>query len=182
MNFQRDYPFRTQKIEFKTPIDFLLFNKNGRIDIFSLFGEDLSFKTTIKNIIERLIFFNSPKERRIDTYENNKNRYIFEKKPIIPLIKKALGHSFTENQELAFFGSNVPVLYGFYTAHANQLPIKIKPDDIWLLIIQGFVNHANENSEKLRHLFVNFERKKELKIDYPLKDISQVDKKIIEDF
>ena len=65
MNFQQDYPFRTQKIEFKTPIDFLLFNKNGRIDIFSLFGEDLSFKTTIKNIIERLIFLRVQKREEL---------------------------------------------------------------------------------------------------------------------
>ena len=180
--FPTDYPFKAPKIEFKTPIDFPLFNNNGRVDIFSLFGEDWSPEIKIKNIIERLIFFMHPEETRIDTYENNKNRYTFEKKPITPLIKKALGHSFTENQELAFFGSNVPVLYGFYTAHTNHLPIKIKPDDIWLLIVQGFVNHVNENSEKLRHLFVNFEGKKELKIDYLLNDISQVDKKILEDF
>ena len=119
----------------------------------------------------------SPVETRIDTYENNKKRYTFEKKPITPLIVNALEYSFTKNQELAFVGSNVPVLYGFYTAHANHLPIKIKPDDIWLLIIQAFYNHVNENSETLRHLFVDFEGKKELKVSYPLNGISEVIKR-----
>ena len=181
-DFPRDYPFKPPKIEFKTPIDFPLFNDNGIVSIFSLFGDEYKPGIKIKDILERIIFFMSPVETRIDTYKNNKNRYTFEKKPITPLIEKALGHSFTQNQELAFVGSNVPVLYGFYTAHANHLPIKIKPDDIWLLIVQGFINHVNENSEILRHLFVNFDGKKELKIDYPLSDISQVNKPILEDF
>ena len=56
--------------------------------------------------------------------------------------------------------SNVPLLNGFYTAHTNHYPIRIKPDDIWLLIVQAFSNHVNANSEELRHHFVNFDGKK----------------------
>ena len=41
--------------------------------------------------------------------------------------------------------SNVPLLNGFYTAHTNHYPIRIKPDDIWLLIVQAFSNHVNAN-------------------------------------
>jgi ubiquitin-protein ligase len=182
INFPSNYPFRPPKINFNTPIDFPLFNVNGTVDLFSLFGKDYDTSIYIKDIIERIIFFMSPVETRIDTYKNKTIRYTFEKKPITPLIEKALGHSFGENKELAFVSSNVPVLIGFYTAHCNHLPIKIKPDDIWLLIVQGFINHVNENSEKLRHLFVNFDGKQELKVEYYLSDISQVNKSILEDF
>ena len=182
ISFPEGYPFVPPKIEFQTSIDFPLYNYQGTVDIFSLYGDDYTPDIHIKDIIKRIIFFMSPVETRIDTYKEKKIRYSFEKGPITKLIGKALGHSFSENQELAFVGSNVPVLIGFYTAHANHMPIKIKPDDIWLLIIQGFINHVNENSEKLRHYFVHFDGKKELKVEYPLNDISQVDKNLLEDF
>ena len=32
----------------------------------------------------------------------------------------------------------------------NYYPIRIKPDDIWLLIVQAFSHHVNNNSEELR--------------------------------
>ena len=64
----------------------------------------------------------------------------------------------------------------------NHYPIRIKPDDIWLLIVQSFSHHVNTNSEQLRHMFVNFSGKKELIVQYPLTDVNQVDKKYLEDF
>ena len=71
----------------------------------------------------------------------------------------------------------------FYTAHANHYPIRLKPDDIWLLIIQTFSTHVNTNSESLRNMLVNFDGKKTISIKYPdLVSIKQVDKKIAEDF
>jgi len=78
---------------------------------------------------------------------------------------------------------NVPILYGFYEAHALHYPIRIKPDDIWLLIIQAFSNHININSEKLRHKFVNFNGKKSLTIDFEvITNIKKVIKEHYEDF
>ena len=174
-----DYPFEDPTIKFITPIDHPLFQKYSQIHIFSL---DWSPAFWIKDIIERIYFFMSPVETRIDTYKNKINRYTFEKSSINSIIEKSLGHSFNNIQELAFLGSNVPILYGFYTAHTNHYPIKIKPDDIWLLIIQGFINHVNQNSESLRYLFVNFEGKKEITVKYPLSDIKEINKKILEDF
>ena len=67
----------------------------------------------------------------------------------------------------------MPLLNGFYTAHTNHYPIIIKPDDIWLLIVQAFSNHVNANSEKLRHYFVNFDGKQKLKVIYDLSNIEQ---------
>ena len=92
-------------------------------------------------------------------------------------------NSLSSYKELAYQDYNVPVLNGFYTAHANHYPIRIKPDDIWLIIIQTFSTHINTNSERLRGMFVSFEGKKEISIKYEnLVSIKQVDKKIAEDF
>ena len=97
--------------------------------------------------------------------------------------KDRLGCSLAKNKTLAFPCSNVPLLYGFYTAHCNHYPISIKPDDIWLLIVQAFSNHVNANSEELRELFVNFKDKKTLKVIYPeIFSIKDVDKQTLENF
>ena len=124
-------------------------------------------------------------ELKINLYPENKSRYdsIFKKRPVSELITKdTLDHSLNINQELAFINMNVPVLNGFYTAHTNHYPIRIKPDDIWLLIVQAFSNHVNANAEELRPLFVNFDGKKTLQVEYPLSDIKEVNRKILEDF
>ena len=122
-------------------------------------------------------------ELKIELYPDREPRYSFDKdslKKIIP--KDALAYSFDKDKELGYIEENTPVLNGFYTAHTNHYPIRIKPDDIWLLIVQAFSHHVNINSEELREMFVNFSGKKELIVSYPLKTIDEVDSKILEDF
>jgi hypothetical protein len=80
------------------------------------------------------------------------------------LSEGAIVYSFNKNKKLGFINSNVPVLNGFYQAHINHYPIRIKPDDIWLLIVQAFSHHVNENSEELRKYFVHFYGKKRLEL------------------
>ena len=122
-------------------------------------------------------------ELKIELFSDRQPRYDFKKEPLENIIPKGvLAYSFDTKEELAFIKHNVPVLNGFYTAHTNHYPIRIKPDDIWLLIVQAFSHHVNNNSEKLRNMFVNFSGKKELIVQYPLSDISEVDKKVLEDF
>ena len=99
---------------------------------------------------------------------------------IIP--KNVLSYSFDKNKSLAFIRKNIPVLNGFYTAHTNHYPIRIKPDDIWLLIVQAFSHHVNINSEELRKMFVNFDGKKELVVKYNVSYLEEVDAKLLEDF
>ena len=66
--------------------------------------------------------------------------------------------SLEKKKELAFFRANVPLLQGLYSAHCNHYPVRIKPEDIWFLIVQASSNHhIEENAEKLRHYFVNFD-------------------------
>ena len=126
---------------------------------------------------------NKNNDLKIVLYPNKKPRDELEKESINKIItKEDLGHSFDINQNLAFLGKNVPVLNGFYIAHINHYPIRIKPDDIWLLIVQAFSNHVNANSESLRTYFVNFDGKKELEVDYTLTYIHEVKKEHLEDF
>jgi len=121
---------------------------------------------------------------KIELYPENLPIDKLEKKSINNILsKETLALSLDENKDLAFLGSNVPLLYGFYTSHAKHYPIRIKPDDIWLLIVQAFSHHVNANSEELRNYFVNFEGKKALTVNYNgIYSIKNVDKKILENF
>ena len=126
---------------------------------------------------------NTKDNLKIVLYPKKKPRYEFTRSPLKDLIKKdTLGFSFNDNDSLAYINSKVPVLNGFYLAHCNHYPIRIKPDHLWLLIVQAFSNHVNANSEKLRNYFVNFSGQKTLIVNYPLSDISQVGKKDLESF
>jgi len=126
---------------------------------------------------------NSKNELKIELYPDRKPRYSFDKQSLSNIVSKdILQYSFDKNKELAFIDENVPMLNGFYTAHCNHYPIRIKPDDIWILIVQAFSHHVNINSESLRNMFVDFSGKKELVVNYPISDISEVDKKVLEIF
>ena len=153
-------------------------------------GGICSSPTEIKEEIEKEEKIDEKNQLKIELYPENMPRYEFYKKPVSELITEdVIGHSLNLNQELGYLysnkdnsHSNVPVLSGFYEAHTNHYPIRIKPDDIWLLIVQAFSNHVNANSETLRSYFVDFDGKKTLTVKYPLDNISQVDRKILEDF
>lgn len=54
---------------------------------------------------------------------------------------------------------------GMYEAYIHHRPIVLTPDIVWLLICQGFANHVNNNSEKLRHYFVDFQDKRTLIVE-----------------
>ena len=102
-------------------------------------------------------------ELKIDLYPNNKPKFELKKISVKTIIdKNTLGHSFDINEKLGYFCYKVPTLSGLYEAYCNHYPIRIKPDDIWLLIVQCFSHHINTNSEKLRGCFVDFEGKKDL--------------------
>ena len=58
-----------------------------------------------------------------------------------------------------------PILKGYYQSYVNHMPVSINPDILWMLIVQGFSRHIDQNAEKLRNKFVNFDGKKELTVD-----------------
>lgn len=61
--------------------------------------------------------------------------------------------------------------YGFHTlmeaihrAYDEHRPLVLRPDDIWLVISQGFAACVNQDPEKYRSAFVSHEGKKEIRI------------------
>jgi len=124
------------------------------------------------------------KDLKIDLYPKNIPQGHLEKAPLKDIISNdVLGYSLDINKDLAFLEGNVPLLNGFYTAHMKHYPIRIKPDDIWLLIVQAFSHHVNANSKELRDYFVNFEGKKTLQVKYyGIYYKENITKKILEDF
>jgi len=67
-------------------------------------------------------------------------------------------YSFQENNMLAKM---------VHAAFYKHYPIELSPDAIWFTIAQGFGHHINNNSEKLRHKFVNFSGKETLVVNRP---------------
>lgn len=58
-----------------------------------------------------------------------------------------------------------PFVATMHLAYSKHYPMTISPDMIWLLITQGFAQHINQNSEQMRHYFVNFKGKKLININ-----------------
>jgi len=56
-------------------------------------------------------------------------------------------------------------LQNFLMAYHNDLPIYLSPDDIWLLICQGFSQHVTINSRQLRDHFVDFEGQQTITVE-----------------
>ena len=50
------------------------------------------------------------------------------------------------------------------TAFAQHLPLRLSPDDIWAVIINGFARHVNDHAEELRHNFVSHQGKEKIRI------------------
>ena len=119
-------------------------------------------------------------ELKIELFPEKKPSSELKTEPVKAIINdETLGHSFDINENLSFLCCNVPTLSGFFYAYCNHYPLRIKPDDIWLLIVQCFSFHVNENSERLRNYFVNFKGKKNLKVKI---ETPKIDKKDIEIF
>ena len=123
-------------------------------------------------------------ELKIDLYPKNVPQGELRKRVLSDILPDdKLGQSLDPNKELVFPGANVPLLYGLYSSHCKHYPIRIKPDDIWLLIVQAFNNHVNANAEQLRKYFVDFEGKKALIVKYGgIYTKENISKNILEDF
>ena len=79
--------------------------------------------------------------------------------------KDILSTSIQAGEKIIYDYKTHPVFQGYLDAYKNHRPITISPDIIWLLIIQGFTYHVCGNATELKHMFVNFDGKKELIVD-----------------
>ncbi|MCB0705133.1 MAG: DUF4419 domain-containing protein [Saprospiraceae bacterium] len=57
-----------------------------------------------------------------------------------------------------------PLVLAIQMAYAEHRPLSLSPDDMWLLILQGFATHVDLNGEALRDHFVSHEGRKVLYI------------------
>jgi Domain of unknown function (DUF4419) len=65
--------------------------------------------------------------------------------------------------DLARAGSRChPLIDAVHVAFSQHRPLILSPDDIWLVIAQGFGHHVTENSEVLRHRLVRHQGRREL--------------------
>jgi hypothetical protein len=54
-----------------------------------------------------------------------------------------------------------------HIAYDKHYPLIISPDDLWVILAQGFANHVNANAENLRHKFVSHKEKEIIRILCP---------------
>ena len=90
-----------------------------------------------------------PAETLLDTEEND--RIVIEKKLSRPV--ESYSHIF--NGEKIIETSMHPFIECIHQAFIGHRPIVISPDDIWLLIIQGFTEHISKMPEFYRKKLVN---------------------------
>jgi len=55
-----------------------------------------------------------------------------------------------------------PLIHALHMAFGDHLVLRLTPDIIWYVIADGVGQYIKDNSEKMRHVFVDFTGKKEL--------------------
>jgi hypothetical protein len=66
-----------------------------------------------------------------------------------------------------FLGSNGlhSFIHMLHVSFSYHIPLILKPDDFWTIIIQGLGEHINKNPDKFQNKFVTFQGKKDLIIE-----------------
>jgi Domain of unknown function (DUF4419) len=57
-----------------------------------------------------------------------------------------------------------PLIAAAHLAFAEHYPLRLTPDVIWLVILQGLATHINADPERYRSVLVAYEGKKTLKV------------------
>lgn len=96
-------------------------------------------------------------------YQNADNR--FSRIDNGQAIKPVLLSSSLEKDAQLISSSTHPVIGAAYLSYAGHRPLVLSPDMIWLCIAQGLSLHIKENSEELRHLFVDHQGQMNLDIE-----------------
>lgn len=67
------------------------------------------------------------------------------------------------NEQVLSYGKNA-LFRAVEESFNNHHALKLSPDAIWLTVAMGLARHINENAEKLRKKFVQFEGKQEIEV------------------
>ena len=76
-----------------------------------------------------------------------------------------LNYNFDSNTNEFFNYGKKSLIRGLMAAYGSHYPITVTPDMILLLFLQGYSRFMEKNSEKFRHIYVNFEGKKTLTVE-----------------
>ena len=76
---------------------------------------------------------------------------------------KCVALAYYENTE-AFRTSDKALYEAFCSAYNTHEDVILSPDDVWMTICLQFTKYVNANAEKMRHLFVDHEGKKQLTV------------------
>jgi hypothetical protein len=115
----------------------------------------------------------APAEKPIwtETLADSLNRRFQRKILVLPDREKLVTNSVVDffkqkmraGFDLARAGSRChPLIDAVHVAFSQHRPLTLSPDDIWLVIAQGFGHHVAENSEALRHRLVRHPGKSQL--------------------
>jgi hypothetical protein len=73
--------------------------------------------------------------------------------------------AWSKNVDSLVHGDMNPLVACVRDAYLNHRTLILSPDMIWLMISQGFAIHVDQNSDSLRHYFVDFTGKKVLSVE-----------------
>ena len=76
-----------------------------------------------------------------------------------------LHYTLDTKEESIFNHKKSSLIQGLVLAYKNHYPITITPDMIWILVLQGFSRFMEKYENLVRERFVNFQGKKNLKIE-----------------
>ncbi|PHN01548.1 DUF4419 domain-containing protein [Flavilitoribacter nigricans] len=104
--------------------------------------------------------------------KTNKRTAIFPRFPADEVLPQKFGpgiitHSLTKQELLQCDEEQAGIngfLYAINRAFSQHLPLRLKPEYFWMLILQGVAKHIDQNPEKYRHLLVEHEGKAEIKV------------------
>ena len=118
--------------------------------------EDYLPKNGIKSIFDNLF----KKRKSFIDNKTGRERFLNQNEPL-----EIFHYTLDTNEEKIFSHEKSSLIQGLIYAYKNHYPITVTPDMIWILVLQGFSRFMEKYAEQVREKFVNFEGKKDLKID-----------------
>jgi hypothetical protein len=103
---------------------------------------------------------NTLKDNTISLSESIDKLSIYEKKTDKILLKT----EYETNDDSFVFGPRLRngLIGTILTAYSHHIPLKLRPDDLWIAIMIAFGLYVTKHAEEMRHIFVDHEGKKQL--------------------
>ena len=117
------------------------------------------YNDKIKDILSSIFIRAKSKKSSCDIFGFKGNK---DKMENLNESMEILNYNFDTDQKEFFNWGKKSLIRGLMEAYGNHYPITVSPDMILILFLQGYSRFMENNSEKLRNIYVNFEGKKTL--------------------